>query len=239
MNVLAIDTETHRFKPGDMAPRIVCLSWYNGQIGGLLLHDEAEKWLGIRLERAIAGKLTIVAHYAAYDFACVLANWAFINPWVWEAYARGAVRCTAAREKLLDIAEGKLRGERLGDATWIKHEYTLEDIARRRLDVADLDKGPDSWRTRYHELDGVPLDQWPERAVRYAELDAELCLRVHQNQEERSQAMGYMMPTQNDEVRADLALRLATVWGIRTDGERVRRLQDKTEARMAELRGQS
>ena len=50
-----------------------------------------------------------------------------------------------------------------------KRRVSMEAILWRRfgLDVA-ADKGPDSWRMRYGELVDVPLEEWPEDAVRYA-----------------------------------------------------------------------
>jgi hypothetical protein len=74
--VTAWDTETYLFGPGNMAPRVVCLSWFDGERSGLEVGDDnIERWLHQHLNQ-----VPLVGHVVAYDAACVMATF----PSVWE-----------------------------------------------------------------------------------------------------------------------------------------------------------
>ena len=215
----AFDLETHRFRAAEMAPKPVCVSYaYDGE-SGLMLDADIEREFGPILEAAAKGEMLLVGHSVAFDMACLAAWHPSLRDWIWEAYVRGAVECTMVREKLLDIADGSLRGEFTGgesEFVWKAHGYSLANVAARWLDVT-LDKGTDGWRTHYKELEDVPLAEWPERAVSYAVDDSIMCDRVYDAQEARSIQMRYPLTDTAAQTRADFALRLASVWGLRTN----------------------
>jgi hypothetical protein len=200
--------------------------WSGLEVGA----DNIELWLHQHLN---ATDELLVGHVVAYDSACVLATFPSVWDKLWQAYENNRITCTAIREKLLDIAVGEFRKHQVGLA-WRKHTYHLADIADRRLDVK-LKKGEDTWRLRYAELDGVPLEQWPKEAVDYAVGDAVTTRAVYMNQAERAAQMSYALPTQFEDTRADLALRLASVWGIETDSEQVQMLWEQTIEQMQGL----
>ena len=89
------------------------------------------------------------------------------------------------------LAAGRLRDTELDEAPQHRagHRATqngMEALAWRYLGLsikADK-KGPDSWRTRYGELDGVPLDRWPYHAKRYALDDVLLDREISRRQAE-------------------------------------------------------
>lgn len=56
------------------------------------------------------------------------------------------------------------------------------------LDLSKDKKGADSWRKRYGELIGVPVDEWPEDALRYAREDPRLTALVRVEQAKRPPA---------------------------------------------------
>lgn len=229
--VVAFDTETFLFGPGNMAPRVVCLSWADGEQSGLVVGDDnIEQWLHHHLNQ-----VPLVGHVVAYDAACIMATFPSVWDKLWAAYADDNITCTAVRERLLDIAAGEFRG-RWAHGKWEKHTYHLADIAARRL-KKEVKKGEDTWRLRYGELDGVPLEQWPQDAVDYAVGDAVTTWEIFQNQEERSRHAHYSIPTQFEDTRADLALRLTSVWGIETDPVQVDKLWIQTIDRMDALVG--
>lgn len=224
MRLVGFDTETFLFGPGVMAPRIVSASFAVENVAeGLYLREDAWE----HVARFLANPdTTIVGANPAYDFACVLAGGpAFLRDLVWDAYAAGRISDVLIREKLLDIA---------GDGRKDHTSYSLAALARGYLGQK-LDKGADGWRLRYGELDGVPISAWPERPRAYAVDDAAVLLPIWRAQADRAERLRYPMPTEAEEVRADLALKLSTCWGIHTDGERVAALEAATVRRMSEL----
>jgi len=235
--VLVIDTETHLFSPGNMAPKIVCASYAFGDQSGLLVTPgQIENLFRDALTEAKNGTLLIVGHYVAYDMACVCANFPALLPLVFEAYDADGITDTANRERLLDIAEGTFRIAVSADGDTTKTEYSLADCVKYKFGE-HLEK-ENTWRLRYAELDGVPLDQWPEEAKSYAIKDATSCYRLYLAQEENKRRLNYYTPTEFEESRADFALKLMTNHGIITDQPRVLSFWNETVERMDVLADQ-
>lgn len=225
----AYDTETHLSVPGTEAPKPVCLT-YSDPEGecGIMLAEGGASWLGEQLREGSR----LIAHNTAFD-ATVMIAWhpELVIP-MFEAYDAGRVHCTLIREKLLDIARGRHMIQR--------GRYTLAKIAERYgiIEKGALDEAkddPDAWRTRYCELDGIPLDQWPKEAVDYAINDPLITMAIYQAQDARAKRIGYDLPDQEAQVRAHLALQLAGIWGVHTDPEHVEPLLKKVTERMDEL----
>jgi DNA polymerase-1 len=235
--VIAFDVETHLFGPGNMAPKIVCLSWAERtetktKCGILVDPDDVEKWLHCHLDETLAGRAHLVGHHVAYDMACILAT--FPSTWdkVWRAYERDGITCTAIRERLLDIAAGSFRfwSDESGN---YKNEYSLEDLARRHLDM-ELEKDG-GWRLRYRELDGMPLAMWPREAVDYAVTDAVATVTLFWHQVTAALDLNYPLPTEYEDVREDFALKLMSNWGVRTDPEHTEKFWNETADRMTDI----
>ena len=220
---LALDTETHLFGMGNMAPRIVCLTYADDNGSGILLHDEIESWLQTQLIRAIEGEIVLVGCNMAYDMVCLLANFPESSTLIWSAYAANGITCIAIREQLLDIFSGKFNTKK----------YSLAEITRVRTGIT-VEK-EDTYRLRYKELDGVPLTQWPEEAIEYAVFDAIYTYQDAVIQEARTEEKGYSLPTQFDDSRAAFCLRLMTTWGIQIDNKTVDQLTDELTAKLDEL----
>lgn len=235
MKYLFFDSETHRFGPGNMAPKTVCFSFCTDGVNGSLLLAKDSVPL---LKAALAQGYTLVAHNAAYDISCILQHHPELSVAVWQAYAQGRILCTAERERLLDIAEGIFRGSYNRHGKWVERKYSLEACAQRYLGIESMDKGADGWRLRYAELDGVPISEWPKRAVDYATDDAVLLAKVFMAQETRAARIGYTLPTQALEARSSIVLRLISCWGMRTDEVKVRELESKTREQMDKLAGE-
>ena len=235
--LIYIDLETHLFGPGNMAPKPVCMSFDAGEGGHLVpwWTGEAEEILKECLRSAARGEVVLAAHKASYDFSCILNHASHLGPLIFAAYAADGITCSRTREKLLDIAEGKLRGSYNDQGEWIDSDYRLNVLSQRYFDF-EMDKGADGYRTRYSELDGVPIEQWPQRAIDYAIEDAVYGRKLILHQKDRAAGLGYSMPTEFLEARACFSLQLMQCWGIHTDGPKVHALWEKTEARMLELR---
>ena len=217
---VAFDIETHLFGAGNMAPRVVCLSWATMRGHGLEVgHDRIETWLHEVLDKTLDGTALMIGANTAYDMTCLMNH--FPSAWdkIWRAYEENGVTCVQNRERLLDNATGEL-GFPLINAKKTKSKYSLADLARVRLGIK-LDKSGDTWRLRYAELENVPLRDWPKPAVDYAVGDATVTLAMFQNQGERAKALDYTMPTQYHEARSQLALHLMSVWGVEIDEPRV------------------
>ena len=150
--IIAIDTETHLFKPFEMAPRIVCLS-YCDEVGSEVFRGATHSFLKTILHKAIKGETLIVGHYVAFDMSCILRSFPDLWELVFDAYDADGIVCTAIRERLLDIAIGEFRSHNEEEGRK-KHGYSLADLAKRKLDK-DVAKGEDTWRLRYGELEDV------------------------------------------------------------------------------------
>jgi DNA polymerase I-like protein with 3'-5' exonuclease and polymerase domains len=225
-NVLAIDTETHLFEPYKMAPPVVCLSYATSITNGVIADKELiEVWLSDHLKMAIRQKIVITAHNAAYDFSCILATFPELWNLVFRAYDEDGIACTETREKLLDIATHEFKFT-ITDNGRKKTGYGLDELSERRLGKK-LQK-VDTWRLKYKELDGVPLEEWPEDAIDYAKNDAIACLTLYENQEQRAEEISYSISTQFHDSRADFGLKLMSNWGVLTDQDYVRKRWNAT-----------
>lgn len=236
--IVVLDLETHLFGQGNMAPKPVCLSWACEKESGLMLAANIDEEFGPLLKLATENKATLIGHNVAYDMSCLLAWHPELRDLIWLAYVKGSIQCTQIREKLLDIAEGTLRGEYKpgdnDDHVWKAYGYDLNSLAGRWLEK-ELDKDPDGWRLRFKELDGVPLDQWPERATDYAIEDSVTCLQLFEVQHDRSNRMSYPLKDGAPQARGAFALKLASVWGMRTDRDKVLAEWVKIEKKMQGL----
>jgi len=243
--VIAIDTETHLITPDDLAPKVVCLSWAFRRPGPkafrhtkseLVVGAEVENWMKAHLEIALAhaGEVLLVGHNMSYDMACICRTFPALEPLVFATYSADEIGCTEIREKLLDIAEGTFRISIDEEGTHTKAGYALADIVKK-YQGKDLAKGADTWRLKYAELDGIPKKDWPKEAVDYAIGDAEAALAIYDAQKHRAESIGYALPTQYLDARADFALRKMSVHGIRVDQDRVEQEKIKAQGRILSL----
>ncbi len=231
-SLVAFDTETFLFGPGEMAPKLVCVSlgWYeNGKVKTLLLnHEEGAQQIEELLEQAVKGELTLCGHNLPYDVAVMAVERPRLLELFFDAYEAGGVHCTMAAEWLNDTAMGLLRAEwnEEKEEYQYKKQYSLENLARIHLDQLPY---KDEWRMRYGELHGVPIKQWPERAREYPQQDAEFTLRVAQCQRELAERISPHNPLIANLAhvcRSYLALHLVSVWGQEVDPERIDTLND-------------
>ena len=225
MYTTVFDLETHLIRPGQAAPKPVCLSFSNRSGIGLLTAVDGAAWL---LESLQDINQRVVAHNGAYDFACIMAWHPEVMPFIWEAAEKGRYYDTRIRERLLDIATGTQRG---------KGGYSLASIAKRRFGI-EMDK--DTWRLGYSELEGIPLKEWPKGAVDYAKLDAEVTAVVWGDQEKEIEKTGYTKEEFNAEAARQssyqICFQLMSTWGIKCNKERVEDLHERVKEEYAQLR---
>lgn len=234
------DTETHCFAPGNQAPRVVCMQWWHDMpaLNGVarLVKANGERYSrsngafkepGKRIDQRVREWLesgeTLVGHNAAYDLACLVSDYPDLTPLVWQAYREDRIHDTMLRQKLADIGRGRYRTRR----------YDLGSVAAIH-GFRGINKD-DPWRTRYAELENVPLADWPSEAIRYALLDAEATRAAYLGQEARYAPE--LLTDACSQGRKFWALQLASVWGIRTSARGVASLREGVEKRIEQLRG--
>jgi len=220
--VIAIDTETHLLEDYNKAPKVVCVSWADEVSSDVYADpDTIEAWLTDHLRMSINQELILVGHNIAYDAACLLRTFPKLWDLIFEAYHMNGITDTMVREKLLDLAKGEYKK---------KKGYSLDKLAKRNLGK-ELQK-KDTWRLRYKELDGIPIESWPSDAVEYSRLDAVTTLQVYQGQCSRADTINYPIPTQYHDTRAAMSLHLMSVWGVTTDQEYVTKRWNETADEM-------
>lgn len=228
--IYAADTETYLVTPGLLAPKPVCLSWANEKGSGIIVGGEMVEKFRKRLEAD-----TLIFHTGAYDLAvmCAADN-SLLKP-VFKALKEGRIHDVALREQLLELADGRFKFFTNDAGDTLLMGYGLADIAAKRLNTK-LDKGEDTWRLRYAELDGLPLGLWPKAAKQYAISDSEVTLKIF-----NAQNAGGLVVNEKEQVQAAFALHLCGVWGWRTDAARIDAVEKdliaKRDAILAQLEG--
>lgn len=228
------DTETFCFAPGNMAPKVVCLQWCEDGHEAAIRSSSSDAIVRASGENSrITGNIgdqvalwlehgkTLVGHNVAYDLAALCATFPALTPLVWKAYRECRIKDTMWRQKLADIGRGRYR----------TRQYDLGSVSR--IHGGPVLNKDDPWRTRYGELDGVPLFEWPEEAIRYALLDAEATRAAYLGQETRYDPA--LLVDEDAQCRRFWALQLMSVWGLRTSVRGVESLRQGVEERLALL----
>jgi hypothetical protein len=104
---IAIDTETAKIIPGNLCPDLACVSWYDGEKGGLVHARDASAFMHRLLD---SGEI-IIGHNIAYDVAVLCNHDPTLMPKFFKAYDENRIRDTQIREILLDIAKGSARSD--------------------------------------------------------------------------------------------------------------------------------
>ncbi len=251
---IAVDTETFAISDDDACPAVVCLTVYSPEFIGpapvlyaahpdpaLCRVGPAWEWV---LRVALETNTTIVGHHLPFDIVGLLTVRPDLTPLVFDLLDAGLFECTLLCDKLDDIArgeydnKGKQRWHDLGDGRK-PFGYSLKDSAKIRLGV-DVDKGEDTYRARFGEFFGLPVEQWPPSAVAYALGDASLAHQLRAHQEATEQASparegAYVFADAPAQTRMGVCLMLMRAWGIRTDPVHTARLKASLEKRTAEV----
>lgn len=222
MTLIAVDSETFLITEDCKTPRLVCMSVAVDGGANVLLNSREARWWW----QFASGSNTYVFHNAPFDLA-VFRNEFGSDEIFWRLYELGRIRDTSIRERLLDIRNGTLSTE--------KGAYSLATLANKYCGVK-LDKADDGWRMRYHELVDVPIEEWPERARKYALEDAKYTLEVYKAQERALESSPFSPGEEERQVRAHWALHLTSLRGLRTDPEAVQKLEDRLHESLTKAR---
>lgn len=179
----SLDTETHLLQAGLLAPPVVCLAWawIDPTTGRMRTHlgdkDDAPMLFGEIIDDP---ESVLVLANAPFDMGVMAVRLARMGidamPWIFEAYAIGRVFDVLVQEALHAIAEGTLNkdprtnGALINPETGKRGRYSLATTVDLVLGRKDA-KVNDEFRFRYHELDGIPIAQWPPQAVQYPQDD--------------------------------------------------------------------
>lgn len=208
------DTETYPIRPGLAAPRLVCLQFaYADAVPTIVLAKDAP---AVALAAFGNPDVLVEGHNLSFDLSVLCAyDEALIQP-TFRMLAEGRGRDTLILETLRSIAQGDLDLRRKQ-----KGSFALGTLAKKYCGL-DLDKGEESWRTRYALLDGIPPQDWPPEARKYAEEDV-TALRAVSETIRRD----FTSPDESFQCAAAFALHLCSVWGVRTDPERLMVLEER------------
>jgi hypothetical protein len=218
MKVVAFDTESHRIKPGMNCPRPVCLTYsYDGENVVLLDRADGLDWLTTQL---LNPEIIFTGVNLPYDFSVCAAEDPKLLPLIFDAYEKGRVRCMSTRQCLIDIAKGEHKYRHTADGH-VKTGYGLDDLVLYHFGFTvekegETPENPAWWRLNYGSLDGIPVDEWPAPAKIYASDDARWSYKLW---DKVFKEEAFDIPNEVEQNCAAWALRLSSVWGLRTDAE--------------------
>lgn len=221
MIYIGVDTETALIAPGRRAPPLACMTaCIKGSEPRIYLADETgvvlEKWLRDDL-------ITLVIHNAKFDMGVFQENYPWLTALIFEKHEKGLIRCTLINRVMYAIAQGTYQ--------------TLTKTGKLRLDLASLvldvlgeeveGKRGDTWRFKYRQLIGMPLEEWPGAAVLYAKRDAWYHIRIFW-----AYNMQEPFPDELNQVKYAFALHLMYSYGFRADPDATRALEKKLTRRV-------
>lgn len=226
--LLALDTETRLIAPGRAAPPMVCTSWATANDEGIIHVSQAYKYWKRWLTDAAQGRLVISNITMHYDMCVAMATFPKLAKLIFAAYEAGSIRCLCVDQRLIDISNGTLESKlRPRDTRY----YSLKALVKRRLGK-DRDKGEDTWRLRYEELEHLLCDVWPKEAVQYAIDDArdayDICADIDASED------GAQLRDNTQQAYASFALYLMTCRGVRTDAKACKKLIEGLEEAISE-----
>lgn len=247
-----IDVETSAWYCASGIPELVVLGYaYEGDPEPTLVTDRGaavalwQSWITDPL-------CDIIAHNAPFDCAVMAqtsdpsaepgTGWAYAQ--VFAAYDAGRVFCTEVRQRLCEMYDSRPDDRGYGLAAICARVFGLDIASDKKAPPEALaflacgiasDRWPDAireitpWRYRYGELLGVPLDEWPAEARRYAADDVSLEWRLFREQGQyRAEQLRWMgmdpLADQAIEARAAWDLHILRTPGFTIDVPRVRKL---------------
>lgn len=227
--IVGFDTETHLITEKEPVPKMVCITFseppyiYGGTFESKL--EGARRLISFLVDDSVI----IVGHNVFYDISVVIRFFMEFNPdyeldlhkFFWKKIREGKIRDTEVTGKLIAIRKDWLRFDpKMGGPA----EFSLAALVKRYLDIIMEGKeGEDVWRKRYSELDGIPLEKWEKAAIDYPINDAILAkdLYVHMLTKYTTS------PDEVFQVESAWVLHKMGVWGIATDADKAKQLEDK------------
>jgi hypothetical protein len=236
LKTIAFDTETYPFyKTGkatkDIVPRMVCMSWCDGETTELLERDRALPLFRSWLED-LEG-VCFVGLNLAFDMAVMTRAMEEEYPEaaddLWQRIYAAKKWDIGVESMLLDISLGGM---------FLRGRYSLAALTNRWLGEEMEGKkreglGPDVWRNRYNELEGRRAEEYPAAAYAYALRDADVTWRIFATLQKSRNPNRAAVP-----IRSQYAfdLHLMSAWGLLVDGPWVRAIKAHYEKELAHYR---
>ena len=267
MKVIGFDVETHIIEDGLLTPPLVCATFAGGRdtltvarklSAGLTPEEGAftempnGTWeLLTSAQQAEATLLeladevdVVAAHNQVFDWAVMVNENPALLRLVFAWLESGKLRCTKVREMLIAIASDNFKFDNRVNKNPGRFSLAHCVNVYFRTDISASKKDPNAWRLRYHELDGVPINQWPRGAKAYAVEDATWARRVFLAQSEPAKLdQGWVVRpngevvNEREQMAADWCLHLMACHGVRTDRENVQQFEAyvRSEAAKADV----
>lgn len=250
--IIGWDVETHRIEQGNLTPKLVVATfaggtdtfhlvsrfrtaaapvvtpesyfYYGTDVWSLaLVGDAILDFVVTLVNEVVEGRVDkLVAHNGSFDWAVLCNEYDGLLAIVTNLLESGAIADTMVREKLICIRDGNfvIDARQRSKPTRFGLDYLVMTYFRK--DISADKKDPNSWRLRYSELDGVPLDEWPQRAINYAIEDAEWARLVYRQQGD--------VANEVEQTAAAWALHLMACHGVGTDLEAVNAFERNVRA---------
>lgn len=214
MSVVAVDFESHLISNEEPIPRPVCLSFYDGTETGLLVGQDMEKFL----ETHLSAKTLLIAHNATFELLVIYQHFPKLRELLIQSLDEGRWFCTQLYQQLLDNLEKSETFDK--SLAGLVNKYYKKDISAGKTN-------PDAWRLRYSELDGVPLEEWPEAAKEYAIMDSVYAYKIYNTQTRINKNIEF-----SPHIMASFCLNWIAARGILVEKDRVNTLEIELNAKL-------
>lgn len=190
----------------------------------------------------------LVAHYGNFDWGVLCNEWPDLMPVLTTLIETGKISDTFVREKLICNGMGNfvVDTRRPRSASTGKHrktEFGLDYLVMTyfKVDISADKKDPMAWRLRYGELVGIPLNEWPAKALDYALQDAVWARLVWLEQAKPAKVGTWALVhpdgavvNEVEQVAAAWALHLMACHGVYTDAQTVEKFEVEVTLAAAE-----
>lgn len=251
-----LDTETHLISADQVIPRFVCATVFD-DTNGEWLASNADNPVESLIELLKDFSVSLVIQNAAFDLT-VLMRYALdvenglqignkaaakeLRFAIWERMEANLDAELAGQPQLIDdpmILEKLYTLSTTGNLESLKGKTSLGYLTKKYLgiDIMASKQGPDIWRLKFNELDGIPSAQWPKEAADYAMDDAVYAKGVCEAQYANITPEGFgSANSQSLQIYAATVLRLSSSHGMLIDRQQVWRLTDEVKAQVTRER---
>jgi hypothetical protein len=170
----------------------------------------------------------------SYDWGCVLAIRPDLMWLIWEAYKTARVF-----DVQIACTLNAIHGGRMSDGDLYRYDgskiqsgrYSLDEVVKEVLSRGDAKKN-DRFRLSYALLEDLPISAWPWDAQTYPVDDVVNPLECVEQMLRKPYENLHALPMQ---CHAAFSIHLGTIWGLRTDPQRVDLFEKEIGAHVSEL----